>query len=303
MEWFWIALLPPFFYGLNVIIDQYLTRSIFVHSPIALQVVSGFFCPPLALGILLYMPEVFAVPITDIGIIILAAWLYMIGIIPYLYALQADDSSVCAPIFQATPILIYIFGVLILGEHVTLEKMLYSLIVLTGAIAIAWDHDLRRLRWRTLGLLLLFMLVCAFFVILLRYVSADVHWLSVTFWSLVGFTSLALIEVILMPKVKGEIMTAIKQARWKILFWGFLQEFLDNAGTASMVAALAIAPSAYMVSVVNSFQPVFIMIVAGVLSFIVPGIYDRPNFGFKTAQKIFATALILTGLYLLYSSG
>lgn len=304
MDWFFLALLPPFLYGLNVVIDQFLVRETF-QNPITYQAFSSFVCLPMMVALYLWDSTVLEVTQAQALMMLGGGVLYTIGCIPYLFALKQDDASICAPAFQTIIVVVYLLGVVFLGEVLRLEQLAYALIAILGSILIVWDVEARKFKLKTLGLVYLFVICVAIFNLVMRVAALEMSWLSATFWCLCAYFLVGVFEILFIRVVRADLINTLKvRSASRLYGWGFFQEFLDNTATAIKIAVLAIAPSVAMVSIVhNSVQPIFILLVGGALSILRPDIYDSLGMNKKTGMKILSMGLIVLGLYLLYRSG
>ena len=139
MNWFLIALIPPALWSATNHLDKYLISKYFKGSGVgALMVFSsliGVFLLPI---IIILHPEVLSISLNSI-LIAINGFLYILAVLPYFYALQKDEASICVPLFQLIPVFSYVLAYFILGETLTNNQILGGLLVVAGAIGISLD--------------------------------------------------------------------------------------------------------------------------------------------------------------------
>src|SRR5260221_14340865 len=111
MNWFFIALSAPALWAITNHIDKYLlSKYIQGSSAGALMLFSslfGLFVLPIAF---IFGQNVLHIGPLDTFLIVFSGILYMLGLIPYFYALNSDETSIVIPIFQTVPIFGFIYA-------------------------------------------------------------------------------------------------------------------------------------------------------------------------------------------------
>ncbi len=296
--WLW-AMLPALFFSTSVLIDQFLARDHFRESVLAFQATACLINLPLAFGVYLYRPEVLDVSFFMGTTIALTGWIYALGLLPYIKALQQSDASICLPIFQINPFLIAFLGLLFLNETLTPMQWLAGTIIVFGSIAITWDFKVRRFHVTTMLRIFFFALACAVYVVLLRYFAEDIHWLTISFWNMVGWLVLGVVELSFFKKARTVSFAVIHQTKGRVFLWNSGQEVLDNIGIGLMIYVLTFAPHAAGVAFINALQPVYILVFGGLLGLFFPKIYASLSWDRVFALKTMCILLIGLGLYLL----
>ena len=120
MHWILIALLAPACWALGNHIDKYLLGQRLDQRGIgSLMLFSALIGLPMMLLIVLIQPGVFQLSPLAGAIMMLNGMLYVIGLLPYFYALQHDEASIVVPLFQTTAVFSYLLGFVVLGEELT----------------------------------------------------------------------------------------------------------------------------------------------------------------------------------------
>ncbi len=300
MHWILIALIPPFVWSCSNIIDQYICRRYFDGSNL-LFVFFFIGCTnlPFALGIPVFAPFVFDIPLSKILTLMLGGQFYMACLYPYFRALQSDDASVAVPIFQTIPVFTFLIGYVVLGETLNTNQMIAGLIIMLAAIGIAWDLEKKSLKIKTLLLMLITSLGFSAYTVFLRVHAPDLHWLVISYWAFAGWTVVGLAGLVVHRPTRQYIARMTRDTRGVMWVWGVLQEGFDNIATCALIMALALAPTAVHVTLVNGLQPFIAILLSGLVGLFVPH-YFTP----LRANRIFAVKLILCcvmfcGLYIL----
>src|SRR5262249_19622649 len=133
--WLLYALTGPIFWAASTHIDKYLVERYFKDSDTAVPM--GF--TPL-IGILMlpflaaYGPAVFTQKPLDILIMGVTGLLYMGAMLFYLRALQAEEASVVAPLFQTSTLFTFAIGYFVLGEVLSWIQIGGAALIIGGAL-------------------------------------------------------------------------------------------------------------------------------------------------------------------------
>jgi drug/metabolite transporter (DMT)-like permease len=84
-------------------------------------------------AIFAYRPDVIHVTTHDMLLMLASGVMYTLGILAYLHAIERDEVSIAVPLFQTIPIFAYIFGYFLLGEQLTRNQIIGSLIIILAA--------------------------------------------------------------------------------------------------------------------------------------------------------------------------
>src|SRR5258708_6267604 len=117
MLWILYAFAGPIFWGVGFHIDIYLVEKYFkTGSAAVLQIFTALLCV-LTLPVIWYFdPTVLSLPLWSVVIMMLAGALYMGAMIFYLRAVQTEEASVIAPLFQISTLWAFLLAYVFLGE-------------------------------------------------------------------------------------------------------------------------------------------------------------------------------------------
>jgi uncharacterized membrane protein len=297
-SWIWLALLAPLLWSTVNVLDKAILLR-YNLTPLTYLALGGLVGTISLVVIGLGSTTVLALDNNTIVLAILSGFLYAIFTLLYFYGLQLSDVSAVAILTQTTPVFSLIWGVLLLGERYGESEYLGMGLVLLGACFAALSEEREeggsgRL-WATKTFLASAYVVAGAFALSISYLLQAValkstNTISVFFWqraSLVAI-SLALIWVRRdyfrrLPLAPVELASGI--------------EVINLLALLSLTAALAAGPLS-AVTFLASVQPVFVLILVGLLGF-----FGKASFlqsvRISRTKLIVSCSFVLAGLYLM----
>ncbi len=137
MTWFIIAIIAPFLWSIVNHADKYLLSKHESESSVGSLMIFSTFA---GIVVVIFAPlftDSLAIPLYQAGVLILSGILAASGIMMYLYALEHEETSMVVPFMQLIPVFGYIFAYLILGETLTSNQIIASLIIIFPDFLIA----------------------------------------------------------------------------------------------------------------------------------------------------------------------
>ena len=114
--WLLYAFSGPLLWAISTHIDKYLVDKYFHRSDTAVLMVFTAFLGVLALPVLwAFDHKVLALPWLATGVMTVSGILYMGAMLFYLRAIQGEEASVVAPLFQANTLFTFLLGYLFWG--------------------------------------------------------------------------------------------------------------------------------------------------------------------------------------------
>jgi uncharacterized membrane protein len=301
MNWFTIALIAPALWSVTNHIDKYLVSKYFkgggTGSLIIFSSLIGLFVFPV---IYIFHPNVTNIETKYALLIGANGFLYVLGLLPYIYALQKDEASIVVPLFQTIPVFSYILAFIVLGETLTTMQIFASLLVILGAIALSLDLIAKRPKFKkeVFGLMFLASFLVALNGLIFKFVAIQADFWATSFWEYVGFTVLAILLLLFIPSYRKQFVSVIKANKVPVLGLNGLNEVINIVAKLSMNFATLLAPLA-LVWVVNGFQPFFVFLYGLILTLFFPH-FGTENLARKhIIQKIVAILIMFTGTLLL----
>src|SRR3989344_6336741 len=159
MQWFFIALGAPFLWAVVNIFYQYLVirYSMGTRGSGGLVLFSSLIGIFVAIPIGLFTTGVFNIPLLDKLLLIIVGGLTIAWVILYLFTLEIEEVSAVVPWFLTVPIFGYALGYIFLGETLSVQQQIGSLIVLSGLLLISIDFSVKKkvFKWKTACYMLL----------------------------------------------------------------------------------------------------------------------------------------------------
>lgn len=300
MEWFALALIPPFFWAATNFIDQYLSRRYFMGHPLAHSsfAVIGYILFLMAIAV--YQPSVLSLSPGVAIKTILVGMLFYLGVIPYILAIQKEEASNALPLFQTVPFFTLVFGWILFRETMETSHIIAGIIIITGGMGMLWNFREKSFSVFVLGLMMASSAMIALHMVLLRHISADnLHWLTITFWVMTGQMLCGLTYAAFSSKARSIIKDALIHSKFRALGWDLLQHLCSFAAKAFLILAFAAAPNSTYVLLVNGIQPFLLIVFGVILGILAPSDFNRHIFDRFLGLKIIFIAMVFCGLILL----
>ena len=193
--WLLIALLAPTLWAVTNHIDKYLLNQQLDQRGIgALLTASALIGLPCMLAIVLLRPGVLHISLFHSLMMVANGVLYIVGLLPYLYALQRDETSIIVPLFQTTAIFSYLLGLIFLDEQLSIRQLAAVLLLVGGAVIISLERKWQLVQFKAdvFWLMLLAALLNALNWFVFKYVAIQDDFWATSFWEYAGFLLTAL---------------------------------------------------------------------------------------------------------------
>jgi drug/metabolite transporter (DMT)-like permease len=301
MPWYiYAALAPALWAGVNHI-DKYIVTRYF----------SGIAGGPAVLftslaSLLFAIIISFFVPISVIGIydacvIVIGGMIFVAAYIPYFIAMQTDEASVVAPLYQMMLVFVYILGFVFLGEKLGTLQIVAGLIIITGSIILTIDLESPsyKIKSRTFFLMVLASFLLGINSLLFKIVALNSSFWVTSFWEYIGASIFGIILIVFFKRYKRAFSSVWKKNGVSVVRWNIGNESLNLIARMSANFASLFAPLA-LVSIVGGAQPFFIMLYGIIIPFIFRKQVREKFTGKFLVQKVTACVLIFIGVYLLF---
>jgi len=303
MQWFFIALGAPFLWAMVNIFDQYLVAkySTGTRGSGGLVLFSSLIGIFVAAAIGIFTPGIFGIPLLDKLLLIATGGMTIAWVIFYLFTLEIEEISAVVPWFLTIPIFGYILGYVFLGETLSFQQQIGSLVILCGVFLISIDFSgqKRKFKWRTA----LYMLATCFLVsvigIIFKYVTiGDNFWVS-SFWVYTGLGIFGILIYLFVPKYREEFILMNKKGGKKIFTLNIISEILNIIGNLLTTYAILLAPVA-MVYLVSSFQPAIVLFLTLLATRFFPNIVKESLKERILLPKLIAIIVMIAGSVILF---
>lgn len=245
--------------------------------------------------------QLIPMPLLHILILLFAGSIIVINYICYIFAMAGEEASIVIPLYQSIPVFSYILGYVFLGEKLNAVQILAGLIIIFGSILITIDLNASKFKIKQKPLWLMFSasFLAALTGLLFKYVALKESYWGSQFWLYLGMVLGALIVLALVKTWRQELVEILSKDRAAIIGLNIFNETLNVGAGLIYSYATLIAPLALVAVLSNGFQPVFVLIIAIILSLLIPKLGKEELSRKQLAQKIISIIIIFVGTYLL----
>ena len=302
--WIILAFLAPFFWACanyvdKFVISKYIKQESGVGSLVIFTGLTGFI---MAIGIILLGHNVVLISISSILWIMLAGALLVASFIPYLYALQIEDSSVVVPLYQLIPLFTYVLALIFLKETLTAQQIIAGIFVIIGAILLSANPSNKyKLNIKVLGLMILAALAIAINSIMFKYLALEnLNPWATGFWEYMGTGIFSICLWFFIKNYRVQFNSLVKNKN------GFLiaglnigGEVLNLSAKLMMAFATLSAPIA-LVWIINGTQPFIILAMGWIMTIFIPHIIKEKITRKYLVQRVISMLVMFVGIYLLF---
>lgn len=302
MTWLWFlyATLPPAFWSLSNIFDQYVTRHYCANSPVTFIAIAGIASIPVSLLLLPWIIQSSAIfDPTVIGFSVLSALCFSLALFPYFYALEAEDAHTVSPLIQSNIFMVAILAWVFLGESLTLMQIVGGILMITAAIASTKPTHIASWPRRAIIMILLAALCWAFFNFFLRMINPTVPTLVITFWICMTWVGVS-IAICTHTPTRTKVLNVFFLDRGRAFTLNFIQQVGDIGATIARSAALAypIIPAAVTVVIGGGVQPFFAVLFGSIAAMLFPNIYTFNLTRRAVLYKLGCFVVMMIGLWM-----
>lgn len=298
--WLLFAFAGPVLWAASTHIDKYLVERFFKDSDVGVLLIFTGLIGLLPLPfIAAFEPHTLAIGALAISVLVASGALYMGAMFFYLRALQTEEASVIAPLFQISPLFAYGLAWAVLGEMLTLKQSAGGLLIMASVFLISFRprrEGKSRVRLSTV----LLMAACAFTlalnsVIFKFFAIRDEFW-STTFWTFVGNVVFGA-GLLFYPPYRREFFGLFRVHPYAMLTINAANELINLGGGLGMRYAMLLAPLS-LVQAISSTTPLFVFLFGIALSLFLPALGREDISRRSLIQKGIAAILVIAGVIL-----
>ena len=302
MTWFLIAIIGPFLYAITNHIDKILLEKYFKEGGVGTLILFSSLLSILALPFIFWGdPTVFSMETSNILVLSVVGLLNILVLWFYLKALETEEASIVIIFYQLVPVMATILGYFILGEVLSNTQLLAMVIIILGTslVAIEFDDENNlKLRKKTI----LYMSLASFFwateSVIFKVIALDENVWRTLFWEHIMMVLVGILIYLFISNYRKHFHEALKANSKAILSTNVLNESIYILGNNVVAFAYIMAPIG-LVLLTESFQPVFVVIMALLLTIFFPKLSVEEMGAKYLGQKIIAIFITGVGTYLL----
>lgn len=302
--WLLFALAGPVLWAASTHIDKFLIERYFRQSDTAVLMVFTALIGLLTLPVIAALapgslaPGGLAADWPAVLVMTLAGLLYMAAMLFYLRAIQSEEASVVAPLFQGTTMFTLLLAWLLLGEIPAWRQVAGMALIVASVVSLAIDpgSGSHRIRGRTVMLMAVATLVVALSNVLFKYFAVRADYWSTTFWTFVG-EALFGFAILAVPSYRRQFAALLRANTGALLAINGANELINLGGGLGVRFASLLAPVA-LVSAVSSTTTLFVFAFGVVLSLVAPNIGHEDLSRRNLLRKGLAAAVAAAGVLL-----
>jgi len=302
--WLLFAFSGPILWAISTHIDKYLVDKYFRHSDTAVLMVFTALLGVIALPVIwAFEPKVLQLSALATVVMTVSGVLYMGAMLFYLRAIQTEEASVVAPLFQANTLFTFLLGLILLHELPHWPQLVGVVLIIGGAIGLSLD---RRLHLNSFKPRLVLLMLAATFAVALSgvvfkfFAVHDEFW-STTFWTFVG-EGLFGAAILAMPKYRQQFLTLFRRNPGAVIGINAANELINLGGGLGVRYASLLAPVA-LVSAVSATTTFFVFLFAVLLTVFFPRLGREDLSARNVTQKAVGGVLIMAGVALVEAFG
>lgn len=311
MHWLFYALLSPVFYALTNHLDKFIIEKYLkgdegddsAGSLVLFTSLFGILVLPVAY---LFDSAIFSLGSYNIALLIFTGILYLGALWLYLHALIDEEASNVVPFWQTSPIFGFVFAYIILGETLSILEGFAALFIILGGALLSLEWDDRgkiSIKWKLAGTMLLSSLFFGLNDVLFKNVAFDASFAVSIFWTYVGFGLMGLFIYCINSRYRHEFHDLFKHEGPTVMGLNISGELLAIAGDTMIRFATLLAPVALVAAVSDGSQPLMVLTLGIVLTWLIPGIIFETINKKEMTKKLGAIALMAVGAAFLYFAG
>lgn len=294
MNWVLLSLFAPLFWASSNFVDKYIlgkyTKGIFdfvffstITSWIFFAIIFLFSGTP---KINIYS----LIPIAT-GMILI----YSYGF--YGKALEQGDTSSLVILFKLIPVVTVILAFAFLGQTLSSNELIGFVIVLAGATIISFEKT-KGIFIKGFGMILIAILTWSVMTLFIDYGLTKMSFWDYFMLDNLG-SALAGLIMFIIPSIRRQVIEGVKTAQCGKYVWFSWTNVLDFFGQMSIKKALAIAPSAGLVTVVMQVQSFYAILIGALLTLVIPQIIKEDISVPTLIKKVIGAVIMFSGVYIL----
>src|SRR5690348_6023818 len=302
--WLLYAFSGPIMWAISTHIDKFLVDKYFRDSDTAVLMVFTALLGVIALPVIWFFDhKVLGLSLTATMVMTLSGILYMGAMLFYLRAIQSEEASVVAPLFQANTLFTFVLGVVILHELPRWQQLLGAGLVIGGALGLSLDKKLHLTSFKPR--LVLLMLAATFAValssVVFKFFAVQDEFWSTTFWAFVG-EGLFGAAILALPQYRRQFMTLFRRNPCAVIGVNAANELINLGGGLGVRYASLLAPVA-LVSAISATTTFFVFLFAILLTVFFPRFGREELSARNVTQKAAGGVLIMAGVALVEAFG
>ncbi len=255
-------------------VDKHLISKYFQGFNIgALVIITSLVGIPVLGTVLLFHQDILNISVITAFFLVLSGISVTFSTISYFLALNYDEATRVAPLFQMVPIISFILGFFFLGETLTLVQLLGSAAIMGGSVFLTAELSSGKsfqIKKSVLGLMLLASFFYAMNIFAFRVLAIDENFWKSLFWEYIGVSSVAVFLLVFVPYYRKQLLKILRKNSKLVIGMAFSNELFVNVAKIAIHYATLIASVSMVTLTAEGLQPVFVFLVGIALTLFFP---------------------------------
>jgi drug/metabolite transporter (DMT)-like permease len=297
-----LAMVPPFLYAATNHFDNILLKKYFKEGGVGTLILFSALLSVIALPVLyLVDSSVMQVDTRSLVILLLVGCINTLLLWCYLQAMFTDEPTVVIIYYQLVPVIALALGYVVLGETLEINKLFAMSIIILGALilSVAIDNNGKIIfKCRTAIYMLIASTCWALESVLFKVVALEENVWRSLFWEHAVLAVIGILILIFIPRYRSGFTKALRLNTGPVLGMNVANETLYMLGNSIAAFVVVLIPVAITL-LMNSFQPLFVLVIGLVLQLIIPHLEVEYVNKENMKQKLVAIVLTGVGAYML----
>jgi drug/metabolite transporter (DMT)-like permease len=297
--WLAYAFSGPIFWAISTHIDKYLVDKYFRNADTTVLMLFTAFIGVALLPVIAFFDAGVLKPgALEIAVMTVSGILYMGAMLFYLGAIQSEEASVVAALFQANTLFTFLMGWLFLHETLGWSQGAGCALIVGGAVVLSLDRDLRlkNFKARLVMLMLAATFVLGFSSVLFKFFAVRDDYWTVTFWNFTGEALFGL-AILAVPRYRKQFAALFKKHPGPVIGVNAANELINLGGGLGVRYAMLLAPVA-LVSAISATTTFFVFLFGILLTLFLPRLGREDLSARNLIQKAAGATLITAGVIL-----
>ena len=298
MSWILLAFCGPVLWAASTHIDKYLVERFFKDSGVGTLLIFTALVGVPGMPLIAAFTDVTSIGRVGIAVTSVSGLLYLTAIYFYLRALQQEEASVIAPLFQTSTLFTYIIAYFVLHETLTGWHIVGGLLVMASAVVASYEPGgSHRIKWSVVAPILVCTAVLAGSAVMFKFFAIrDAFW-PVTFWSFAGQAAFGAV-LLAIPHIRRQFFGMFRKHPGAVIGINAANEIINLGGGLAARYASLLGPVS-LVQAISGTTSFFVFLFGVILSLFYPKL-GRENLSRRNLiQKGIAVTLIVAGVILI----
>ncbi len=293
-SWIYFALIAQGIWSITSLTDKFVISKGYIKNPLVYILLNGLM--NIFLVFLLPFAGFEPLKFMDFLILIAGGFLFNAAISIYYKAVQYEEISRVAILYQIGPIFVFILSFLFIGEVLSASNFIGFLLLLGAGFIVSYKKMNGSSRFsKAFYLMLASTLLSSISLIIAKYIFSITSFWSAFLWLRIsGFTALS---VLLLPSVRKDAVKTFKTMKPRIKALMTLKMVIDFSAFIFAGYALLNGVTSLYAALSASALPLFVFILTLITSIYLPKLVKEDIYKKTILIKLFAFVLIVIGIF------